>query len=186
MTSSPHPDMPDLQKAFDFTDEDLQANYNGWITEEQKEKALSHASDYVWLAKAGWVLFGIFTLATIASKPFFCVMASCLLINMPVTLAGLVVRRRTIGNLNQSQLRVVDGYSVLYFDRFRHYGLFWWTWRRNPETHGYARCFLEIQGSAGVKFNITIPQYHALRDLQPYKVFYLPVGKYILSIEPLF
>lgn len=185
MTSSQHPDMPDLQKAFDFTDEDLQANHSSWVTEEQKEKALSHASDYAWLARAGWALFGILTLATLIFKLPFAVMISCLIVNMPLTLAGFVWRRRTIANLNRTQIKIVEGYSVLYFNKFKLYGFFHLRWR-NPETHGSARCFVEIQGSAGVRFNITIPQYHALRDLQPYRVFYLPADKYILSIEPLF
>lgn len=185
MTTSPHPDMPDLQKAFDFTDEDLQANYNGWITEEQKEKALTSASEYAWLAKAGWVLFSVLILATLASNPFFYVMVFCFVINVPLTVVGVVVRRRTMTNLHHSQIKIVEGYSVLYFNKFRRYSFFYWN-LRNPETHGYARCFLEIQGSAGVKFNITIPQYHALHDLQLYRVFYLPGDKYILSIEPLF
>ncbi|GIK64468.1 MAG: hypothetical protein BroJett018_22620 [Chloroflexota bacterium] len=185
MTTSPHPDMPDLQKAFDFTDKDLQANHNSWITDEQKAKALTCASDYAWLASAGWALFGILALATLVSKLPFAVMISCLIVNIPLTLAGFIWRRRTLSNLNQSQVRIVEGYSVLYFNKFKHYSLFHWKWR-NPETHGSVRCFLEIQGSAGVKFNITIPQYHALRDLQPYRVFYLPAVKHILSIEPLF
>ncbi|MBZ0321297.1 MAG: hypothetical protein K8L91_33085 [Anaerolineae bacterium] len=171
--------------AFDFTDEDLQANYNHRITERQKQKALSHASDYIWLAKAGWDLFCIFAVVTLIEAQFVGFMVSCVLLNLPLTFIGLVERHKTMSNLRQARIELIEGYSVLYFNKFKRYSFFHWN-LRNPETHGYTRCFLEIQGSAGIKFNITIPQYHALRDLQPYKVFYIPTVKYILSIEPLF
>ncbi|MBI5927767.1 MAG: hypothetical protein HY862_00545 [Chloroflexi bacterium] len=178
MTTSPHPDMPDLQKAFDFTEEDLEANYHNWITERQKQKAVGHANDYFWLLGLGWGLVFVTIIVTIIYRLSAGWVLWCVIFALPITLVALVERYKIVYNLNHAILETIEGYSVLYYNKATAAG--------RPPSHPSARCFLEIQDSNGLRFSITIPQYEALRNGQLYRVFYLPTGSFILSIEPLF
>lgn len=178
MTTSPHPDMPDLQQAFDFTDEDLQANYAGWITEHQKRKVVSHANDYLWLLGMGWGGFILAIWATLKYELEIGLVFLCLVFAIPLTLVGLVERYKIIYSVNHAKMEIIEGDSVLYYSRA--------TSRGRPPSHTSARCTLEIHSSGSIQFDITIPQYEALREMSPYRVFYLSAGKIIIAIEPLF
>jgi hypothetical protein len=173
-----HPDMPDLQKAFDFTDEDLQANYAGWLTPDQKRKVVSHANDYLWLLGIGWGGFVLVACATLKYELENGLVLLCLAFAIPITLVSLVERYKIIYAVNHAKVEIIEGDSFLYYSRATSAG--------RPPSHTSARCTLEIQSGGSTRFDISIPQYEALRDLYPYRVFYLAAGKVIIAIEPLF
>lgn len=177
-----------LQQVFKFTDNDVQANKNGYLSPSQQQRYLHFQKVTNRYANCGWI-GGIFSLLIVASMflgliyfvviqqeetnalPVFGFVFGILLLLISYSLGRTYVQqRRTNRNINEQRVHLIEGpLAPIYVDE---------------EVHGvevYAITIIPYDGSLSRQV-LDVIEPHAV-----YRVYYLPVsyGNILLSVEAL-
>ena len=155
-----------LQQALDFTDEDLQANREGYMTKRQRKNIDQIRTEmrFVQFVGVGMGIIFLFGCAIWLDPVCFGLMA----LSIPLTIfASVSQSRRASRDLYKGMVLSIDERIKLIKQR---------------EGLGYIRCY--VQAGEG-QFRISKRAYKSLQNRGFYRIYFAPNTSKILSIEAL-
>lgn len=179
-----------LMNTFDFTDEDLEANQYGYLTDRQRQNLRQKFFKDNRVQVIGWLLGGavLFLLlfaysTTLAythprnnlSLVLFCIGTGLSALTLVAGFAIFNNWRKISNDIHQTQgdVRQVCGEIELKTITAKNND------RRTFQMTRRA-CFLIVQGE---KFRLTETQFRMFNRKQPYCIYYTPRTKYVLSVK---